>query len=130
MWHNHEKWGEETKMITKAIAEGQQAIFTKHFWDSLNDRGIEVGDVYSIFKNETAEIIQGHAPGTYAIPGGKLNKDPIRVFYGRTKKGKVIHVVVALSGSQYKFVTVYYPNRKFFLKDLKTLKKKFRHKEI
>jgi len=126
-----ENWERETREICQAIRNKVRVNFTTHFWSQLEKRGLTVGEVYSIFKNGTAEIVQGHQKGTYALNGGKLNEDEIRVFYGVTNTGKVIHVVVALSGKKrFKFVTVYIPNLYIFKPDLKTLRPEWAFKEI
>ncbi|MFE8700995.1 DUF4258 domain-containing protein [Cytobacillus sp. FJAT-54145] len=124
--YKESQWNDEQSLIKAHIQTGKRVIFTKHFRDSLEDRALSVGEVYSIFKNGSAEIIQGHAPGTYAIGGGSLNSDEVRVFYGKTKSGKTIHIVFAItSDGKYKFVTVYYPSLEFFENDYKTLRSAF-----
>ncbi|MBL4952159.1 DUF4258 domain-containing protein [Neobacillus sp. YIM B02564] len=128
--HNREKWERELQDICFQIRNRKHVIFTNHFLDSLKERELEVGEVYSIFKNGTAEIIQGHAVGTYALNGGKLNTDEIRVFYGKTKTNKIIHVVMAVAPGKFKFVTVYFPSLQYFEENLKTLRKEYQFKKL
>lgn len=124
------EWDRELQEVCDSIRRGNKVQFTSHFWESLKERSLNVGDVYSIFKNGSAEIIQGHAIGTYALNGGLLNTDEIRVFYGKTNKEQIIHVVMAIvKPGKYKFVTVYYPDAMFFNADMKTLKSEWAFKE-
>ncbi|MFT9488327.1 MAG: DUF4258 domain-containing protein [Tepidibacillus sp.] len=126
-------WMKEQQQFVSYIRKGGQVKFTSHFWDSMSDRSVSIGDVYGIFKNGTAEIIQGHAIGTYSVDGGKLNEDELRVFYGKAKNGTIIHVVVAienLNKKKFKFVTVYIPSPVYFESDMKTLKKKWQFRII
>lgn len=127
--HGFEHWPEDLRRICFAIRRGDRVVFTRHFREQLVNRGIALGELFSIFKNGTAEIIQGHAVGTYPLGDGKFNRDPLRVVYGVTDTGKTIHVVIALKNPLL-FITVYFPDPEIFEPDLKTLRKEFRFKEI
>lgn len=126
-----QQWPAEQAQIIQRIRQGEQVKFTEHFAASLQQRGVSVGEVYSIFKNGSAEIIQGHDRKTYAIQNGPLNQDEIRVFYGRTKANRIIHVVMALpQDGSLKFITAYFPTRVYFEVDFKTLKREWQFHHI
>lgn len=120
-------WKAETAVIVQFVrkyaSSHWEVHFTRHFRESMKDRALSKEEVLEPFLNGSAEMIQAHAPWTYQMPERNLNRDEVRVFYGTTSNGKIIHLVVALpSDGRIKFVTVYYPSLKYFHSDFKTLR--------
>ncbi|MFE8700996.1 hypothetical protein ACFYKX_10240 [Cytobacillus sp. FJAT-54145] len=132
--YNEANWGVLLQDVCAVVQDPSQEIaFTKHFrHESLKNRKLRLQEVWSIFRNGSAQIIQGHARGHYAIRKGCLNEDELYVFFGKMtsdkawKRNKPVHVVLAkTSDGKYKFVSVYFPSLTYFEADYKTLRPEF-----
>ena len=125
--YSQETWSQDLELIrSRAISDKLRLV--NHLYDSLTKRGMTVQDVLNAICDPSAEIIQGHAKHTYPYGFQTLNQDELRVVFGRTQDGKVIHVVIAMK--TFNVVTVYFPTNNVFQQDLKTLRTEFCFKPI
>lgn len=101
---------------------GNSLIFTQHFYEQMNKRGVSIEKVYSFLKSDDLKVIQFHPPGTYLVQEKKYNKNFVYVL-SSSIYGNKIHLVVAQKGENYAGVSLYWPAKTVFNQNDKLLKR-------
>lgn len=97
-------WHHELRLMREAMKDNRFDISSHLEWQRMKERCISIIELAEVIM--TGEIVEGYNTGEYP---GYFNKDSLRTIVGKTSKGRILTIGIAMQYDETYSVTTAYP---------------------